>query len=227
MITVSLARPWLIARFGRPLRVLSWAPHGAGYTTASHVVWREVRNADLTQEFDVDRWFAAQMAVHPGAVGMITSRDIGTWVQARAVVGGVTAQCIATVGLSNGEAVGTRRAFGPGSFGTINLCVATGAALTRTAQLEALSIAVQARTAAVIAAGVVLDGVQVTGTGTDCLALACVPGRARYAGLHTPVAEAIGAAVNRAVGAGAAAWKDWFAAEIAKPAPPTPGQGAG
>lgn len=230
MITVHLARPWLIAEFDRPLRVLSWAPHGAGYRTANRVVWREVRNADLTVDFDVDRWFAGQMVPFAPAVGMITSRDIGAWVQARGLADGVTAQCIATVGLTNGEAVGARRTFSPGSFGTINLCVATDAGLSRIAQLEALSIAVQARTAAVMAAGVVLDGAHVTGTGTDCIALACVPGRGRYAGLHTPVGEAIGAAVLGAVSAGAKAWKDWYAAECAKRGAvphPGPDQGAG
>ncbi len=216
MISVRLDRPWLVADFSAPMRVLSWAPHGAGYVTTSRVVWREVRNADLPLDFNVERWFATEMAQHKGAVGMITSRDLGTWVQARVVVDGVTAQCIATVGLTNGETVGARRVFGPGAFGTINLCVATDAALAKSAQLEALSIAVQARTAAVIGAGVSFGGAHVTGTGTDCLALACLPGRGRYAGLHTPIGEAIGAAVCKAVAAGALAWKDWYASEIAK-----------
>lgn len=216
MIRVTLDRPWLIADLARPLRVLSWAPHGAGYVTARQIRWREVRNADLTLGFDAERWFADQMAAFPGAIGMMTSRDIGTCQEAQATVEGVTAQCVATVGLTNGEAVGRRRVFHSGSFGTINLAVATSSPLTRAAQLEALTIAVQARTAAVLAAGVAFDTGAVTGTGTDCIALACPPGRRRYAGLHTPVAEAIGACVIAAVGAGAAAWKAWYAAEVAK-----------
>lgn len=219
MITVSLDRPWLIARFAAPLRVLSWAPYGAGYVMAQSVVWREVRNADLPEGFDVDPWFASEMAQHVGAVGMITSRDIATFTQATVVIDSVTAQCVATVGLTNAEAVGTRRSFEPADFGTINLCVATDMALTEAAQLEALSIAIQARTAAVLAAGVTLPTGLATGTGTDCAALACPPGSARYAGLHTPLGEAVGAAVSAAVAQGAEAWKLWFAGALAAKIP--------
>lgn len=211
MIAVRLTRPWLIAGLCRPMRVLSWAPVGAGYTMAEQVVWREVRNADLPIGFDVESWFADEMvATHPGAIGMLTSRDIGTFAQGMACIEGVSAHCVATVGLTNGEAVGARRAWGPRDFGTINIVVATDAALTEAAQLEALSIAIQARTAAVLAKGVSFETGPVTGTGTDCLALACLPGTQPYAGLHTPVGEAIGAAVMAAVTKGAESWVQWY-----------------
>ena len=216
MITVTLDRPWLIARLAQPMRVLSWAPIGAGYRVTDSVLWREVRNADLSLDFDAESWFAQEMTRFPGAVGMMTSRDIGTYQEARSEVEGIAAHALATVGLTNGEAVGHRRDWGPRDFGTINILVATTAPLTEAAQLEALSIAVQARTAAVIAA--VVDGPtgRVTGTGTDCLALACPIGDMPYAGLHTAVGEAIGAATRAAVAKGAEDWKRWFAAETAK-----------
>lgn len=216
MISITLDRPWLIARLAQPMRVLSWAPVGAGFTRTDTVVWREVRNADLSLDFDAECWFADQMARAPGAVGMMTSRDIGTWREGRAEVEGVAAHAVATVGLTNGEAVGRRRDWGPRDFGTINILVATTAPLTQAAQLEALSIAVQARTAAVIAAGVDGPTGRVTGTGTDCLALACPMGDIPYAGLHTAAGEAIGAATRAAVAEGAEDWKRWFAAETAK-----------
>lgn len=219
MIAVRLERPWLIADLAEEMRVLSWAPFGAGFQRASRVVWREVRNADLTEGFDVDGWFAAEMARFPGAVGMMTSRDIATFTTAEVTVDGFAAHCVATVGLTNGESVGRRRVWGPRDFGTINILVATDAGLTEAGQLEALSIAVQARTAAVIEAGVEAPTGRVSGTGTDCLALACRPGAGRYAGLHTPLGEAVGAAVRAAVSAGASDWKAWFAAETAKAAP--------
>ena len=153
MITVTLDRPWLIAHLPRAMRMLSWAPHAPGYVTADHVVWREVKNADLPLDFDVESWFAAQMARYPGAVGMMTSRDIGTWGMEVAQVDGLTAACLCTLGLSNAESVGTRLPWHPADYGTINLLVATDAALTDTAMLEAMSIAVQARTVGVMAAG--------------------------------------------------------------------------
>ena len=213
MIAVELTRPWLAAHLPRPMRVLSWAPFAPGFTQARHVVWREVRNADLTPDFDVDHWFAAEMARWPDAVGMLTSRDIGTHHLAEVAVDGIRAACLATVGLTNAEAVGRRRPYHSADFGTINLCTVVDAGLTETAQLEALSIAVQARTAAVMAVGLHLDTGLATGTGTDCAALACDPGDGRYAGLHTALGEAIGAATRQAVAAAAADWIIWRDAE--------------
>lgn len=213
MIRASLTRPWLVADLPRPMRVLSWAPFRPGYTTARAVVWREVKNADLPRDFDVESWFAREMQAWPDAVGMLTSRDIGTYHLAGATVDGITATCLATVGLSNAEAVGTRRPYHSADWGTINLCTAVDAALTETAQLEALSIAVQARTAAVMEAGLTLPTGTATGTGTDCAALACDPGDTRYAGLHTAIGEAVGAATRRAITAAAADWQVWRKAE--------------
>lgn len=218
MIAVTLDRPWLLADLPRPMRVLSWAPHRPGFVTATRIVWREVRNADLPQDLDVDRWFAAELttAGQGEAVAMLTSRDVGTFRQVRGVVEGVQADCVATLGLSNAESVGTRRPYHTADFGTINLAVAVGAALTEAAQIEALSIAVQARTAAVMAAGLDLPTGRATGTGTDCVALACDAGGLTHAGMHTPVGEAVGAAVKRAVAEAAADWMGWRAAQDAR-----------
>lgn len=213
MLAVEVTRPWLAAHLPRPMRVLSWAPFAPGFTQARHVVWREVRNADLTPDFDVDHWFAAEMVRWPDAVGMLTSRDIGTYQRAEVTVDGIRAACLATVGLTNAEAVGRRRPYHSADFGTINLCTVIDAGLTETAQLEALSIAVQARTAAVMEVGLHLDTGLATGTGTDCAALACDPGEGRYAGLHTALGEAIGAATRQAVAAAAADWILWRDAE--------------
>lgn len=217
MIAVALDRPWLEVRLPRPMRVLSWAPANPGYAVTDRILWREVRNSDLTPEFDALGWFATEMAARaPGAVGMLTSRDIGTWLQARAEVDGIAAHAVATVGLSNAEAVGTRLPWHPADYGTINVAVAVGAALTPAAQIEALSVAVQARTAAVIAGGIRLGTGVATGTGTDCLALACDPGGMAFAGLHTAVGEAVGAATRAAVAAGVTSWIAWRDAERAR-----------
>lgn len=208
MIDVTLDRPWLIARLPAPMRVLSWAPFGGGWRVTDRVCWREVRNADLTPGFDAEAWLAAEMP-DPGAVGLLTSRDIGTFDRAAAEVDGVRAEALVTLGLSNAEAVGRRLPWHSADYGTINILVATDAPLTQTAQLEALSIAVQARTAGVMDADLPLDTGRATGTGTDCLALACPAGTGRYAGLHTAVGEAIGAAVRAAVTRAALDWRRW------------------
>ncbi|WP_318248237.1 adenosylcobinamide amidohydrolase [Xinfangfangia pollutisoli] len=217
---IRLDRPWLSVRLTQPLRVLSWAPHGSGFRVTDHVLWREVRNADLTPGFDAEAWLAREIP-DPEAVGMLTSRDIGTYDRGAARVGDVAAEAVVTLGLSNAEAVGKRLPWHSADYGTINILAVTDAPLTEAAQLEALSIAVQGRTAGVMDLDLPLATGRATGTGTDCLALACPAGAGRYAGLHTEVGEALGAAVRDTVSRAAPGWRD--AARAAR----TAGQNAG
>lgn len=204
---VRLDRPWLIADLGRPRRVLSFAPHRGGIVTAARILWREVRNADLTPELDVTGWFSGEMARigEAGAVGLLTSRDIGRHFQASAEVDGLRASALATVGLGNAERVGARRRAAAG-YGTINIAVVIEAGLTDAALLEAMTIACEARTAAVMEAGLHVGAGLATGTGTDCIAIAADAGALAYAGLHTALGEAVGHAVHTAVSAGAEDW---------------------
>lgn len=214
MISVTLAPPWLEARLAAPMRVLSWAPLGAGWRVTDRILWREVTDADLGPGVDAMRWLAARVGEHPGerrqtgdVVAMMTSCDIRAWQEARALVEGVSAHCVVTLGLSNAEAVGARRPWQPAGHGTINILVATDAPLSRPAQLEAMGIAVQARTAALMDHDIRLSTGRATGTGTDCVALACPPGgRQRHAGLHTSAGEALGAATRTAVACAARCW---------------------
>lgn len=201
---ITLGRDWLTADLGRMRRILSFAPHRPGFQYARHVLIRQVRDADLGPDFDAASWFSAQMtqAGHARDVGMMTSRALRHY--RLAVRGPVT--CLATVGLGNTERVGQRRAHpGPG-YGTINIILLVEQGLTEAAMIEALTITAEARTLAVIEAGVLLPAGPATGTGTDCIALACDAGETAFAGLHTPLGEAIGATVHQAVLAGALDW---------------------
>ncbi|TVP72647.1 MAG: adenosylcobinamide amidohydrolase [Rhodobacteraceae bacterium] len=220
---IRLDAPWLEFDLGAPLPVLSWAPHGAGYLRASRILWRQVRNADLPEGLDVGDWLRRELRTRGalGSVCMLTSRDVTAHHVASAQVEGVTAQAVATVGLSNAERVGHRvdrsgrdwnrdlaqelRA----RLGTINIALRLDAPLSQTGLLEGLSIATQARTAAILEAGHNLpDGAgRATGTGTDCIAIAAPEGTNDYAGLHTAIGEAIGQAVLSAVSAGARDWQ--------------------
>lgn len=209
---VALARPWLVADLGAPLRTLGWALNRPGFATARRIAWREVRNADLSPELDVRAWLDAELAGAglADAMAMVTSRDLSRHVLRSASVDGAAADCLATVGLSNAERIGVRvgaRAR-PGAAvpGTINLAVRLSTPLADGALVEALSIAAEARTAAVIEASPARAGGRITGTGTDCIVVAAPPGDGAFAGLHTPVGEAIGRAVYDAVRAGADAW---------------------
>ncbi|MDN5788601.1 adenosylcobinamide amidohydrolase [Pseudorhodobacter sp.] len=209
MVTVSLARPWLEFDLGAEMRVLSWAVNRPGFAMTRRIRWREVRNADLPKTLDVGDWLDDELAAvnASDAVAFLTSANITRFTTATVKVGRCTAQCVATVGLSNAERVGQRMARAKGDCGTINIAVRLNCGLTRPALIEALSIATQARTAAVMEVDLTLATGRATGTGTDCIAIAARPGPALYAGLDTDIGEALGAAVYRATLKGAREWK--------------------
>lgn len=207
-MNVRLARPWLVFDLEAEMQVLSWAVNRPGFTTARQIVWREVRNADLPPELDVLEWFKAELAAQDlsNSIAFLTSRDVSCYTHSTVRAGATYAQCVATVGLSNAERVGHRMDRAGQDWGTINIAVQLGSALSQTGLIEALSIATQARTAAVIEVGLALSSGVATGTGTDCIAIAAPSGTQDYAGLHTDLGEAVGAAVYRATLQGAQEW---------------------
>lgn len=208
MMQMSLNRPWLELDLGAPCQVLSWAVNRPGLVTASRILWREVRNADLPPELDVDAWLSAELRKRQAtdAVTFLTSRDIRQFKESSVTIGNAGAHAIATVGFSNAERVGRRVDRTGADWGTINVALYVTAGMTVAAMLETMSIAVQARTAAVMDVELDLPTGRATGTGTDCVAVASPPGPARYAGLHTEIGEAAGRAVYTAVHNGACEW---------------------
>ncbi|MEX5576738.1 adenosylcobinamide amidohydrolase [Pseudophaeobacter sp. A-200-2] len=211
MCAVTLQRPWIEFDLGAEMQVLSWAVNQPGFVTARRILWREVRNSDLPRDLDVTEWFADELAQRGGsdAVAFLTSRDVRHYCEALATVEGISAHAVATVGLSNGERIGSRVDYSRRDWGTINVALRLSEGLTQAGLIEALSIVVQARTAAVMDAGFELPGGggTATGTGTDCVAVAAPSGANPYAGLHTATGEAIGKAVYKAVHTGALEWK--------------------
>ncbi|MEB8389351.1 adenosylcobinamide amidohydrolase [Rhodobacteraceae bacterium KMM 6894] len=208
MTGLTLTRPWLEFDLGGPMSVLSWAINRPGRVTARRILWREVRNADLPADLDVDAWLQGELRARDAldAVTFLTSRHITCYHSATAQVGDVQAHAVATVGLSNAERVGQRIDRTGHDWGTINIALRLNIGLNEAAQLETLSMVVAARTAAVMDAKFDLPGGVATGTGTDCIAIAAPEGNTRYAGMHTPVGEATGRAVYDAVSAGASEW---------------------
>ncbi len=204
--------PWLVVRFPSAHAVASWAIAGGGLGEASAVAWRQVSEHELRPPVDPARWLRGQLREVglTGAVGLLTSRDLDAWVEAHAEAGRVHAHCVATVGLGNALRVGDP----PGPFariGTINVLCSVDKPLRTEALVEAIAIATEAKTAAVLEQRVASrrTGLRATGTGTDCVVIASPRGRrcAPYAGKHTEVGAAIGAAVRDAVDQGARAWK--------------------
>jgi adenosylcobinamide amidohydrolase len=147
------------------------------------------------------------------AVALMTSRNIHRHHLTQAAADDAIATCLATVGLSNSERVGQRLSEPVRLPSTINTLIHVSKPLSEAAFLEAMSIATQARTTAVLDAGVRRGGVAVTGTGTDCVVIAAPSGgdEAEFAGLHTAIGEAIGASTYQAVASGIETWKVDFA----------------
>jgi adenosylcobinamide amidohydrolase len=208
MSRLHLARPWLCLDLACEMPVLSWAVNRPGLVRARRILWREVRNADLPVDLDVEAWLDRELNERNAldAVCFLTSCDIGRHEDRSATAGPVTARAVATVGLSNAERVGTRLPAAAQGWGTINIAVEIDTGLTDAARIEALSIATEARTVAITEAGLRLATGTATGTGTDCIAIAAPEGTTRFAGLHTDTGEAVGRAVHEAVSRGARGW---------------------
>jgi adenosylcobinamide amidohydrolase len=209
-LAIELDHPWLVVRLRCAHRVLSWAVHRPGLVESDTVAWLQVRNAELGPEVDAAALLAARLA-HRGldhAVGMMTSRAVATHEWRFAEAGGVRADCVATVGLSNACRVAETCRPQPWHAGTINLLARLSVPLSDPAMTEAVSIATAARTAALIAEQAPAQSEHaLIGTGTDCVAIATPPGGGEpYAGLHTWIGQTLAAAVYRATRAATRAW---------------------
>ena len=215
----------LVGRFSQPRQTLSWAIWNGGRGQSASVAWVEVSNAELPIGVDPRRLCQERLRGEGlgDALGFLTSRRLDRYEEASAELDGVCAKVVATVGLSNAVRVGDS----PGSFaapspvpaipvGTINLLAEVSVPLSEEAALEALSVVIEARTAAVteVAFPSRRSGQPATGTGTDCVALAWPAAPAgsvvRYAGKHTALGHVLGEASLRAVSDGVVRWMEEY-----------------
>jgi adenosylcobinamide amidohydrolase len=221
VVEVGAARV-LVVGLGGPHEVLSWALVNGGRCRTDAVVWREVRPGELGPDSDARRLMRDTLVGvgRPDAVGLLTARDVRCFEQEHLERDGVRARCVATVGLGNALAAGdptitSATAAPPRAIaGTINVLCAVSAVLSEEALVEALALATEARTAALISACIpsVVSGRTASGTGTDCVVIAARAAGGRggvplqFAGKHTAGGSAIGAAVHAAVARGVGRW---------------------
>ena len=205
----------LLASFSTPQNMLSWSINRPGFQIASKVAWIEVRNAELPPGLDPEQLVADRLSDRgiPDAVALITSRTVAQHDCVRKTVEEITASCLATVGLSNGERVGHRQSEKP-LMGTINTLLHVDQPLSSGAFIELVSIVAMARTTAILDSGVQRNRISITGTGTDCIVVAAprAEPEARYAGMHTAIGEAAGAATYEAIRSGTEIWRTDFEA---------------
>lgn len=212
MLSIERTSGLLVVRFAEPCRVVSWAMIGGGLRRARTVAWVQVDDDELrppTDACELARTRLTAVGVED-AVTLMTSRDLGAYVDVERTHRGVACRCIATVGLGNALRAGDPTG-APGHIGTINVLCQLSVAVSDEALLEALALAAEARTLAIREADVPssLSGLPASGTGTDCIVIAAPDDgdRERYAGKHTVLGHLVGAAVHDAVASGAAAWK--------------------
>lgn len=203
MNALEFRGPLMIVRFSAPQLCVSWAIVNGGRKLAPAVAWYFLTRDEYPELIDA-RGFLRSKLIAEGvsdAVGLLTSRQRYGQVDATVEHSGVTAWCIATIGLRNTMRIGDEPTFIP--TGTINLLCSVSHNLTEECSLEALAMVAEARTAAMMDAGT--GG---TGTGTDCLVIAHPPAGPplEYAGKHTVLGHVIGRAAYDAVLRGI---KDW------------------
>ncbi len=226
-MTSAVAKPfrlrtparWLVAEFGEPWNLASWAIVNGGFQRAASVSWLFVRPNEIAGVEDIQAWTQAKLHAEAlaGSVAFLTSRREHAWHETEASESGTTCWAVGTIGLSNalrvGDPVGELM-----PLGTINLLLCVSQPLSTGAALELISLAGEAKSAAVLDSGLTSrrSGLPATGTGTDYLAVAWPNNgavREEYAGKHTALGSATGRATYSVVAEGVAAWKKEFLAQ--------------
>jgi adenosylcobinamide amidohydrolase len=236
-LVLECSKPWLRVRFAAPHRTLGWTIVGGGFRSSDAVSWLHVSGEELAPPVD-PRVFVRERLAAAGRSDepvFLTGCALDEHVVAEVTAGEASATCVATIGLGNALRIGDPTRVGP-PVDTINVLCAVSLPLDDLALLEALALAVEARTTAMLEAGVAsrVSGLAATGTGTDCVVLAVPQGAdaagngsghitaggfvaaqghdqggtpRAYAGKHTAVGAAIGGAVLAAVARGVAEWR--------------------
>jgi adenosylcobinamide hydrolase len=192
-------------RSAAPLRIVASAVVGGELDVTRHVVNMHVDRGYDSRDPGADlRAFALRLGIAEPFVGLMTA----AWTdQARIVweeADGIRVGAIATVGLGVTEAAGLTppAACRPS---TINVVAVVAAELDRSAAVNGIITATEAKVGALVDAGIrTADGYQATGTVTDAVVLAWTGRGPRmpYLGPRTVAGWCLARAVRKAVGDG-------------------------
>jgi iron complex transport system ATP-binding protein len=215
----------LVINLGGRRRVLSSAPQGGGFRSATHIINHQVdadrgMNGPFPDPTRYLRKVASQLNIGDHTVGLMTAVPMTQLVTSRVSVEELWVECFATVGVTNAVRAGEwplraiHRNNAAGS-GTINLIILTNGSLSTAAMVGAVQVATETKT------GVMRDHTipswkgkdLATGTGTDAVVIAC-PARGKgplhtYSGTHTIMGALVGRAVSDCVSRGLAMARKW------------------
>ena len=196
--------------FPTSARVLSWALVNGGFCHGDHIVNHWVHCDDPWFIARPRQWLkraAMNLGLQGTVVAMATAVEMKNLVRVSFSRASAEVTCFATVGCSNALSVGD-----PASVEmmdstvpphTINMILIVQPTLTDEALVEAIQIATEGRVRALYEARVQssVSSLAASGTGTDCIAIASLGGRAGapYCGKHTEFGELIGRAAYEAV----------------------------
>jgi adenosylcobinamide amidohydrolase len=191
------ARPALVWRFEHPMLVLSSAPSGGGLGERSWVVNAEVpldyARVDLGAHCDE---IARELGCDGDGVGMLTATDVRRF----RVAADNGVRVVATVGLSKPTwAASSDAGHGRWAPGTINLVAWLPVRLSPAALVNAVITATEAKTQALVEAGV--PG---TGTASDAVCIVCPTDgdEAPFGGPRSVWGSRLARVAHDAVGAG-------------------------
>jgi len=196
--TGTAAQPCLVWRFDSAQRCIASAPVGGGIGTTRWVINAQVdkdyRRTDLGAHMDA---IAADCDCAGRGVGLLTAARVGAW--QRAVDDGVVADATVGVTLPIWAAAASVPTVGAAPPGTINIVVQVPVRLSEAALVGAVITVTEAKTQALLEAGV--PG---TGTASDAVCILCSPlgPAAAFAGPRAPWGARIARAVHGAVRAG-------------------------
>lgn len=191
-------------------RVLSSSVLNGGLAYARHLL-----NLKVPRFFDGNEHpaqslqsYAEVLAAKGPVVGMMTAASMDSMRCYREQVQGVEMVVLVTCGLDNARRVGDLAEYRSmvsevPELGTINIIVLCSVGLTTTAMVEAVQMITEAKTAALIAAGISspVSGQPATGTGTDAVAVVSGLGadQVEYCGKHVLFGEVLGRLTFNAV----------------------------
>jgi adenosylcobinamide hydrolase len=194
----------LIVTFPARYRVLSWAPLNGGLVEARTILNHQVdiHSSSVLAPQAYLSALARSFNVESPTVGLMTGVLMERLVRTTGQDETVTLECFATVGVSNALAVGDPATYNERP-GTINLIVACNQPLAPPALVEAVQIITEAKVQALHAAKITstVSDTLATGTGTDCITVACPHGEPayQYCGKHTRLGELLGRVVKDAM----------------------------
>lgn len=195
---------------GAPRPVLSSAVLNGGLVQANHIVNMRVPKQmdDCDDPASSLQRYCEGLGCSGTAVGMMTAASMDSYRLRRQVLQGVEIVALVTCGLNNARRVGDVAEYRsmvsqPQQAGTINIVVVSSARLAPAAMVEATMMITEAKTAALVEAGITsaLSQQLATGTGTDVVAVVGGhgPQQVQYCGKHVLFGEVLGRLVFEAV----------------------------